>query len=88
VITKEDKTKLIKDNQVHATDSGSPEVQIALMTERINTLIHHFETHNKDHISRRGLMQVVGQRKRLLEHLKKEDVKRYEQLIQKLNIRK
>lgn len=88
MITKEDKTKLIKDNQVHATDSGSPEVQIALMTERINTLIHHFETHKKDQISRRGLMQVVGQRKRLLEHLKKEDVKRYEQLIKKLNIRK
>ena len=88
MITKEDKTKLIKDNQVHATDTGSPEVQIALMTERINTLIHHFETHSKDHISRRGLMQLVGQRKRLLEHLKKEDAKRYEQLIQKLNIRK
>ena len=86
--TKEDKTKLIKDNQVQPTDTGSPEVQIALMTERINTLIHHFETHKKDHISRRGLMQVVGQRKRLLEHLKKEDAKRYEQLIQKLNLRK
>jgi len=88
VSTKEDKTKLIKDNQVQPTDTGSPEVQIALMTERINTLIHHFETHKKDHISRRGLMQVVGQRKRLLEHLKKEDAKRYEQLIQKLNLRK
>jgi small subunit ribosomal protein S15 len=88
VLTKEIKTKIIQDNQVHASDSGSPEVQIAILTERINQLITHFQTHKKDFHSRRGLMKLVGQRKRLLEYLKKTDKDRYLALIKKLNLRK
>jgi small subunit ribosomal protein S15 len=83
-----EKTKIIEENKLHPTDSGSPEVQIALMTQRINSLIEHFITHKKDYHSRTGLMKLVGQRKRLLEYLKKVDTARYEQLIQKLNLRK
>ncbi len=71
MLSKEVKTKIVKDNQAHPTDSGSPEVQVALLTERINMLIEHFSTHKKDHHSRSGLMKLVGQRKRLLEYLKK-----------------
>jgi small subunit ribosomal protein S15 len=85
---KEEKIKIIEENKLHAADSGSPEVQIALMTQRINSLIEHFSIHKKDYHSRTGLMKLVGQRKRLLEHLKKVDVARYEKLIQKLNLRK
>ncbi|MGB9836232.1 MAG: 30S ribosomal protein S15 [Candidatus Saccharicenans sp.] len=88
MLTKELKTKIIQENQVHPQDSGSPEVQIALLTERINQLINHFQTHKKDFHSRRGLMKLVGQRKRLLEYLKKNDRSRYENLIHKLNLRK
>ena len=88
MLSKEVKTKIVKDNQAHPTDSGSPEVQIALLTERINMLIEHFATHKKDHHSRSGLMKLVGQRKRLLEYLKKNEVSRYEKLIQKLGLRK
>jgi small subunit ribosomal protein S15 len=88
VLTKELKTKIIQENQVHPQDSGSPEVQIAILTERINQLITHFQTHKKDFHSRRGLMKLVGQRKRLLEYLKKTDRSRYENLIHKLNLRK
>jgi len=85
---KEEKTKIIEENKLHTADSGSPEVQIALMTQRINSLIEHFSIHKKDYHSRTGLMKLVGQRKRLLEHLKKVDAARYEKLIQKLNLRK
>ncbi len=88
MLTKELKTKIIQENQVHPQDSGSPEVQIAILTERINQLITHFQTHKKDFHSRRGLMKLVGQRKRLLEYLKKTDRSRYENLIHKLNLRK
>ncbi len=88
MLTKEDKTRVIKDNQTHATDSGSPEVQIALLTERINLLVGHFGAHKKDFHSRAGLMKLVGQRKRLLEYLKRTDPSRYEKLIQKLGLRK
>lgn len=88
MLAKEIKAKIIQDNQVHATDSGSPEVQIAILTERINQLISHFQTHKKDFHSRRGLMKLVGQRKRLLEYLKKNDRDRYLALIKKLNLRK
>ncbi|MDW7759043.1 MAG: 30S ribosomal protein S15 [Acidobacteriota bacterium] len=84
----ENKTRIIRESQVHATDSGSPEVQIALMTERINLLIGHFNTHKKDHHSRTGLLKLVGQRKRLLEYLKKKDVGRYEKTIKRLGLRK
>jgi len=88
VLSKEHKTKIVKENQAHAQDSGSPEIQVALLTERINLLIKHFGTHKKDHHSRTGLMKMVGQRKRLLEYIKKKDVSRYERLIQKLGLRK
>ncbi len=88
MLSKEVKTKIVKDNQAHTTDSGSPEVQVALLTERINTLVQHFATHKKDFGSRAGLLKLVGQRKRLLEYLKKKDQGRYEKLIQKLGLRK
>lgn len=86
--TKEVKEKIIKDNRTHSKDTGSPEVQIALITDRINYLTEHFSTHKKDYHSRVGLMKLVGQRKRLLEYLKQEDVKRYEALIKRLKLRK
>jgi small subunit ribosomal protein S15 len=88
VLSKEEKTRIIKDNQFNSSDSGSPEVQVALLTERINLLIKHFSQHQKDFGSRTGLMKMVGQRKRLLEYLKKKDASRYEKLIQKLGLRK
>jgi small subunit ribosomal protein S15 len=88
LLSKEEKLKIIKDNKTHASDTGSPEVQIALMTNRINYLTGHFENHKKDFHSRTGLMKLVGQRKRLLEYLKKEDPARYGKLIKKLKLRK
>ena len=88
MLTKELKLKIIRDKQLSAADSGSPEVQVALMTERINELINHFQIHKKDFHSRRGLMKLVGQRKRLLEYLKETDKERYQKLITKLNLRK
>ncbi|MBP6059673.1 MAG: 30S ribosomal protein S15 [Candidatus Saccharicenans sp.] len=88
MLTKELKSKIIEDNQLSPADSGSPEVQVALMTERINQLINHFQIHKKDYTSRRGLMKLVGQRKRLLEYLKETDKGRYQRLITKLNLRK
>jgi small subunit ribosomal protein S15 len=88
VQSKEDKENIVKDNRTHSKDTGSPEVQIALITNRINYLTEHFSTHKKDYHSRTGLMKLVGQRKRLLEYLKQQDVKRYESLIKKLKLRK
>lgn len=88
MLTKEVKARVIEANQLKPGDSGSPEVQVALLTERINLLIGHFGTHKKDFHSRTGLMKLVGQRKRLLEYLKKQDRSRYERLIQKLGLRK
>jgi small subunit ribosomal protein S15 len=88
VLTNELKSKIIEDNQLSPADSGSPEVQVAIITERINQLISHFQTHPKDYHSRRGLMRLVGQRKRLLEYLKETDKERYQRLITKLNLRK
>jgi small subunit ribosomal protein S15 len=88
VISKEHKTKIVKENQAHPTDSGSPEIQVALLTERINLLVKHFGSHKKDFHSKTGLMKQVGQRKRLLEYIKKKDVGRYEKLIRKLGLRK
>ncbi len=88
MLNKEEKTKIIKDHMVHSKDTGSPEVQIALLTNRINYLSTHFATHKKDYHSKTGLMKMVGQRKRLLEYIKKQDVKRYESLIKKLKLRK
>ena len=82
------KTKVIEDFRTHGADTGSPEVQVAILSERINYLTEHFKTHAKDHHSRRGLMMVVGQRRRLLDYLKTKDLKRYRGLIEKLGIRK
>lgn len=87
-ITAAKKGKLIKDFATKKNDTGSPEVQIALLTERINNLSTHFETHKKDHHSRHGLIMMVGRRKRLLEYLKNRNVESYTQLIKKLGIRK
>ncbi len=82
------KTEIIDKFKTHAKDTGSPEVQVALLTERINGLTEHFKAHKKDHHSRRGLLMLVSQRKRLLEYLKAKDVERYRSLIQSLGLRK
>ena len=87
-LSKVEKTKVITGYQTHAADTGSPEVQIAILSERIGYLTEHFKTHAKDHHSRRGLMMLVGQRRRLLDYLKGKDLKRYRGLIEKLGIRK
>ena len=82
------KVATIKKFSTHEGDTGSPEVQIALLSERINYLTEHFKTHAKDHHSRRGLLKLVGQRRRLLDYLKQKDAERYAELIRKLGIRK
>ena len=87
-MTKEDKKNTINQFKVHDTDCGSPEVQIALLTRRIQYLTEHFRHHAKDHHSRRGLMKLVGQRRRLLDYLNKQDPNRYRTVISELNIRK
>jgi len=86
-LSKEQKESVIGKYRKHEGDSGSPEVQIALLTERINTLSGHFKSHGKDHHSRRGLLKMVGQRKRLLAYLKKKDLEGYRALIKELGIR-
>ena len=87
-LNKVQKTSIIEGYRTHGGDTGSPEVQIALLSERIQYLTEHFKTHTKDHHSRRGLMMLVGQRRRLLDYLKTKDLKRYRGLIEKLGIRK
>jgi small subunit ribosomal protein S15 len=87
-LTKERKTDLIGSYKKHETDTGSPEVQVAILSERINYLTEHFKVHAKDHHSRRGLLQLVGQRRRLLDYLKRKDTERYADLIRRLGIRK
>jgi len=82
------KQEIVKQFKLHESDTGSPEVQIALLTERINHLSEHFKTHPKDHHSRRGLLKMVGQRRKLLEYLKKRDLERYLKLIERLGLRK
>ena len=86
-LTKDQKQNVIDKFKKHDGDSGSPEVQIALLTERLNTLGGHFKMHGKDHHSRRGLLKMVGQRKRLLSYLKKKDLESYRNLIKELGIR-
>jgi small subunit ribosomal protein S15 len=86
-LSKDQKDTVIAKHKKHDNDSGSPEVQIALLTERINTLSGHFKTHAKDHHSRRGLLKMVGRRKRLLSYLKKKDLEGYRALIKDLGIR-
>lgn len=88
MLTNEEKTKIIKENKINPSDTGSPEVQVAIMTNRINYLTEHFSRHKKDFHSKTGLMKLVGKRKRLLDYLRKQDVNRYESLIQKLSLRK
>jgi small subunit ribosomal protein S15 len=85
---KEKKTKIVTENRVHPTDTGSTEVQVALLSDRIKALTSHMGAAKKDHSSRTGLMKIVSQRKRLLIYLKREDSARYEKLIQKLGLRK
>jgi len=87
-LSKTHKTEIIEGNRTHETDTGSPEVQVALLSERINSLTEHFKSHAKDHHSRRGLMMLVGKRRRLLDYLKSKDVARYRGLIENLGIRK
>jgi len=87
-LSKVQKTKVIEGYQTHGSDTGSPEVQIAILSERITYLTEHFKTHAKDHHSRRGLMMLVGQRRRLLDYLKTKDVSRYRGLIERLGLRK
>ena len=87
-LSKDRKTELIGNYKTHDGDTGSPEVQVALLSERINYLTEHFKTHVKDHHSRRGLLKLVGQRRRLLDYLKRKDADRYAELIRKLGIRK
>ncbi len=87
-LSKDRKTDLIGNFKTHEGDTGSPEVQIAILSERITYLTEHFKTHAKDHHSRRGLLMLVGKRRRLLDYLKSKDVQRYSDLIKRLNIRK
>mgnify|MGYP001143153706 CR=1 FL=1 len=84
----EQKKEIINKYNVHETDTGSPEVQIALLSQRIGYLTEHFKTHKKDHHSRRGLLKLVGQRRRLLNYLRQKNLDRYRSLIQELGIRK
>jgi small subunit ribosomal protein S15 len=87
-LTVERKKEVIEIFKTHETDTGSPEVQIALLSERINYLTEHFQTHKKDHHSRRGLLKLVGQRRRLLDYLKRKDIDRYRVVIERLGLRR
>jgi small subunit ribosomal protein S15 len=87
-IAVERKQAVVGQYRLHDTDTGSPEVQIALLSDRINYLTEHFKVHTKDHHSRRGLLQLVGQRRRLLDYLKRENFERYKSVIDRLGIRK
>ena len=87
-LTKEKKQEVIGTSRIHEKDTGSPEVQVALLTKRINELSTHFETHKRDNHSRRGLLKMVGKRRRLLDYLKSRDEDRYMKTIEKLGLRK
>jgi small subunit ribosomal protein S15 len=87
-ITADEKTQIVSDYKTHDKDTGSPEVQIALITKRINDLRAHFDTHKKDHSSRRGLLKLVSRRNQLLKYLTREDRTRYQQIIGRLGLRK
>jgi len=88
MLAKEDKSKVIQSHQHHANDTGSPEVQIALLTARIEDLTRHLQEHKKDHHSRRGLLLMVGRRERLKNYLKKTDIERYRAIVEQLGLRK
>jgi small subunit ribosomal protein S15 len=87
-ISIERKQELIEEYKTHDSDTGSPEVQVAVLTERIRNLTEHFKTHQKDFHGKRGLLMMVGQRKRLLDYLKKKEIERYRSLIARLGLRK
>lgn len=87
-ITAERKTELIKEFAIHDGDTGSPEVQVAVLSERITNLTEHLKSHKKDFASRRGLLMMVGQRRRLLDYLKRTDADRYQKLIERLGLRR
>lgn len=87
-ITVERKAELIKDHSINAVDTGSPEVQVAILSERIANLTEHFKTHKKDNHSRRGLLKMVSQRRRLLDYVKSRDAARYQTLIERLGLRR
>jgi len=87
-LTRETKSTLIDQHRLHSGDTGSPEVQIALLSERINSLTGHFKTHAKDHASRRGLIMMVSRRRRLLDYLKNNNSERYKGIVEKLGLRK
>ena len=88
MLTQEQKLQIIQDNATHEGDTGSPEVQVALLTEQINVLTEHMKANKKDYSSNRGLLKMVGRRRSLLAHLKSKDVNRYRDLVQKLGLRK
>ena len=88
MLRKDEKTAVIEANRTHETDTGSPEVQIAILTKRINDLTEHLKVHKKDHHSRRGLFKMIGQRRSLLSYLTKVDIERYRSIIARLGIRK
>jgi small subunit ribosomal protein S15 len=88
VLSKDRKTEVISTYKTHEGDTGSPEVQVAILSERIAYLTEHFKTHSKDHHSRRGLLKLVGQRRRLLDYVRRKDADRYLDLIKRLGIRK
>ena len=88
MIKKEVKNSVIEQNRLHETDTGSPEVQIAILTSRINNLTEHLKKNDKDHHSRRGLLKMVGHRRNLLAYLQKKDIERYRAIVKKLGLRK
>ena len=88
MLSKERKTEIIDQFKKHDVDTGSPEVQIGILTERINVLTEHLKTHSKDHHSRRGLLKMVGHRRRLLNYLQREDVERYRTVVKDLGLRR
>ena len=85
---KETKEKLVTDFRTHETDTGSPQVQVALLSQRINELTEHFKTHKKDNHSRRGLLKMVSQRRSLLDYLKRKDIERYHEVVSRLGLRR
>jgi small subunit ribosomal protein S15 len=88
MLTKQEKEKIVDDFETHQSDTGSPEVQVAILTRRINDLTEHLKNHRKDHASRRGLLKMVGTRSALLKYVSKKDVKRYQEIISRLGLRK
>ena len=88
MMLKDQKTSIIEANRAHETDTGSPEVQVAILTERIRNLTEHLKVHKKDNHSRRGLLKMVGQRRGLLDYIKSKDIERYREIVARLDLRK